>query len=118
MTSQRPYGGADTTRTPLTRWPQEVARATALAYRKAAGEGLLGIDRFRPARDAFMAAGGDPAEAPSAVMEIVAAAARDHGEWFWRPSRLRVEAEERYWRGRGIWPPPMGRSLTPKILPE
>jgi len=67
---------------------------------------------------AFIAAGGEPAEAGRVVPEIVAAAARDHGEWFWRPVRERVEAEERYWRRRGIWPPPTTPTDWPADLSD
>jgi hypothetical protein len=107
----------ETTRTPLTRWSVEVARATVLAYRRAMGEGLDDWQSYPLTRAAYLAAGADPDAAPRAIPEIIAAAARDHGEWFWRPVRLRLDREERWLKACGIWPPPFNRSSWPP-MPE
>ena len=88
--------------------------AVVLAYRKAMADGGLDPEAYRAARDAFLAAGGDPERAPSEVPRIVSAAARDHGDWFWRPVRERIAREERWWKARSIWPPPKDRSRWPK----
>jgi hypothetical protein len=59
----------------------------------------------KAARKAFVAAGGDPALAARDVPKIIAAATREHSDWFWRPARERLAREEGEWRARGIWPP-------------
>jgi hypothetical protein len=105
----------DTTRTPLRTWRRDVVRATVLAYRKAMGEGLTDWQAGPGTLAAYLAAGGDPERAERDIPEMIAAAARDHGEWFWRPAQLRIEREERFWRRRGIWPPPMNRAEWPPI---
>ena len=51
-----------------------------LAYRKAIAEGGLDPEAYRAALAAYLAAGGDPAQAPSDIPSIVAAATRDHGD--------------------------------------
>lgn len=99
----------DTTRVSLKAWPRELVVATVLAYRKAMGDGLTDWEATPIVRAAYLAAGGDP-EDKGAVPEMVAAAARDHREWFWRPTRERIEREERDWKRRGIWPPPVSRA--------
>ena len=106
----------ETHRIPLSTWRRELVRATVLAYRAAAGAGKLDPDAYAAARDAYIGAEGDPAQAPREVMQIVSAAARDHGEWFWRPVRERLEREERYWRRRGMWPPPKNPQDWPADL--
>lgn len=105
----------ETHRTPIRSWPREMVRATVLAYRAALGDGGLGPEAFQAAREAFIAAGGEPDRAPHDIPLMVSAAARDHGEWFWRPARERVDREERFWRSRGIWPLPLDRRAWPPI---
>ena len=87
----------DTHRTPLTSWSRPVAVATVLACRNAMGAQPRAMVAYAAvAGAAFLAAGGDPQRAKRDVPRIVAAAARDHGEWFWRPSRERIAREERW----------------------
>jgi hypothetical protein len=105
----------DTTRAPLTSWRRDVLRATVLAYRRAMGEGLTDWEAGPSVPAAFIAAGGQPELAPTQIPQMIAAAARDHGEWFWRPARERVAREERFWRSRGHWPPLMDRRTWPAI---
>ena len=99
----------ETHRQPLTTWPREVVRATVLAYRAALAEGKLGAEAERAGMDAYVGAGGDPGRAAIDIFPIVSATARDHGEWFWRPVRERVERKEQHLRSSGLWPPPKGR---------
>ncbi|SFK99408.1 hypothetical protein [Falsiroseomonas stagni] len=106
---------ANTTRTPLTRWSREVAKATVLTYRRAKGGGAEEQEAQQATRAAYLAAGGDPAEAGTSIPEIIGAAARDHGEWFWRPLAERLEREERWLKHCGIWPPPYNRALWPPM---
>ena len=41
-----------------------------------------------------------------------------HGRWvrLYRPSRERIAREERWWKARGVWPPPKDRSEWPEEL--
>ncbi len=108
---------ANTTRIPLTRWSRDIVKATVLAYRRAKGEGLEEYAAQPLTRAAYLAAGGDPAEAGTAIPEMIGAAARDHSEWFWRPQNERLEREERWLKHCGMWPPPLNRALWP-TMPE
>lgn len=100
---------------PLATWSREMVVGVVLAYRKAHAEGRGDVQAWIDARAAYVAAGGDPERAGVDMPLIVSAAIRDHAEWFWRPVKARVEREERYWRGCGIWPPPMNRAAWPEI---
>jgi hypothetical protein len=104
----------DTTRTPLTTWRRDIVRATVLAYRAAKGEGATEAESHAAAKAAYLAAGGDP-DAAGPVYEIIAAAIRDHGEWFWRPLRRYMDRQERYMRTIGMWPPPMIAQTWPTV---
>jgi hypothetical protein len=68
----------------------------------------------KAAREAFIAAGGDPALAGQDVPASIAAATREHSEWFWRPARERIARGEQEWRARGIWPPQIGARGGPE----
>jgi hypothetical protein len=92
----------------LSSWDRAVVLATVLAYRGSMGEQPHATVADKAAREAFVAAGGDPALAGQDVPRIIAAATRDHSEWFWRPARERIAREEHEWKARGIWPPPIG----------
>lgn len=96
----------DTIRTPIASWNREIFRATVLAYRQAMIEGHLDPVASRRAHETYIAAGGDPRRAGEEVMTYLAAAIRDHGEWFWRPVRQRMAREEAAMRKLGWWPPP------------
>jgi hypothetical protein len=85
----------DTTRVPLSNWLREVVRATVLAYRKAMGDGLTDWQATPPVRAAYLAAGGDPKRMATAIPGMIAAAARDHSEWFWRPARNHIARQRR-----------------------
>ena len=76
------------------------------------GEQPTAMVAYAAAEVAFLTASGDPALAGRDVALIVAAAARDHPDWFWRPARERIAREERWWKARGVWPPPKGRSVA------
>ena len=104
----------DTQQTVRTAWPRPLVVAVVLAYRRAMIEGGLDPEASRAALAAYLAAGGDTAQAPSDIPSIVAAASRDHGDWFWRPVRERIAREEAWWRARGIWPPPKDRRAWPE----
>ena len=104
----------DTQQTVRTAWPRPLVVAVVLAYRRAMIEGGLDPEAYRAALAAYLAEGGDPERAPSDIPQIVAAASRDHGDWFWRPVRERLAREEAWWRARGIWPPPKDRRAWPK----
>ncbi len=104
----------DTHRTVLTAWPRPLVVAVVLAYRRAMIEGGLDPEAYRAALAAYLAEGGDPERAPSDIPQIVAAASRDHGDWFWRPVRERIAREEAWWRARGIWPPPKDGRAWPE----
>ena len=104
----------DTHRTVLTAWHRPLEVATVLAYRRAMIEGGLDPEAYRAALAAYLAEGGDPAQAPSDIPSIVAAATLDHGEWFWCPMRERIAREEAWWRARGVWPPPNDRRAWPE----
>lgn len=101
--------------TTLTVWLRELVRATVLTYRSAKGEGLQETDCYRRARKTYVAASGTPESAPYEVMLMVAAAARDHPDWFWKPLEERLAREECFWRSRGIWSPPKNRAEWPPI---
>ena len=76
------------------------------------GKQAEGVVAYRAARDAFIAAGGDPDLASVEVPRIIGAAARDHSDWFWRPANERIAREERARRARGTLPPPKDRRGT------
>lgn len=80
-------GGADTHRTPLASWSRPVV--VVLAYRPSMGKQPRATVAERAAHD---------------IPLMISAAARDHSEWFWRPSRERIAHEERSWKGRVICP--------------
>lgn len=69
------------------------------------GDGLTDWEAAPIVCVAYVAARGDPAD-KTAIREMVAAAARDHKEWIWRPIRERIAREDRNRKRRGIWPPP------------
>ena len=98
----------ETHRAPLSSWSRPVVVATVLAYRRSMGEQPRAPVADRAAEAAFLAAGGDPGLAARDVVLIVSAAARDHPDWFWRPSRERIAREGAAWKARGVWPPPKG----------
>lgn len=95
------------TRTRLTHWSLDISKATVLAYRRAKGDGLEEHEAQVLTQAAYLAAGGDPAEAGTSIPEIIGAAAPDHREWFWRPLAERLDREERWLRHCGMWPPPL-----------
>ena len=99
----------------MERWPRELIRAVALAYRRAMAEGGLDPEAAAAAREAFLAAGGDPDEAGSAIYIIIAEVTRLHSEWFWRPVKARIERENRWLRHIGMWPPPKDRRKWPPV---
>ena len=105
----------ETHRAPLTSWSRPVVVATVLAYRRSMGEQPRALVADHAARAAFLAAGGDPGQAARDVVLIVAAAARDHPDWFWLPARERIAREELWWKARGVWPP-VDRSEWPAGL--
>jgi hypothetical protein len=92
----------------LSSWDRAVVVATVCAYRQSMGEQPRATVADKAATAAFIAAGGDPALAAQDVPQIIAAATRDHTDWFWRPARERLAREEREWKARGLWPPPLG----------
>lgn len=96
----------NTTRAPLTRWPNAIVWAAVIACRHAMGNGLVHQRAMDLAYSAYMAAGGDPAEVDTAIPKMLGAAARDHGEWFWRPTERRLARDERWMKACGMWPPP------------
>ena len=104
----------ETTRVPLSNWPREVVRATVLAYRKAMGEGLSDWQATPRVRAAYLAAGGDPTRMATDIPEMIAAAVRDHSEWFWRPARDYLDRQHRYMKSIGMWPPPKNWNAWPK----
>jgi hypothetical protein len=91
----------------LSSWDRPVVVATTLAYRNSMGEQHRATVADKAAVAAFIAAGGDPARAAQDVPQIIGAATREHSEWFWRPAKERLERQERAWRARGVWPPPL-----------
>ncbi len=101
--------------TPLATWSRDMVRTVALAYRTAHAQALGDVEAWEAARAAYVAAGGSPGVAKHDVPKIITAVVSRHAEWFWRPVQARIEREERYWRGRGIWPPPMNRAEWPEI---
>ena len=103
----------DAHRLPLTSWSRPVVAATVLAYRNSMGGQPKAMVAYAAAEAAFLAAGGDPTLVGRDVVLIVAAAARDRAGWLYRPARERIAREERWWRARGVWPPPKDRSLWP-----
>lgn len=105
---------ADNIRTPLTTWSRDLVRATVVAYRRAKGEGATEAESHAAGRAAYIAAGGDPAAAPRVCMEMVAAAAREHSEWFWRPLQHYMDRRDRYMRSIRMWPPPLNWNAWPK----
>ena len=78
----------------LSSWPRSVVVAAVLAYRTSMGEQPESTVAYRAARDAFIAAGGDPNLAFIEVPQLIGAAARDHSDWFWRPANERIAREE------------------------
>lgn len=104
----------ETIRTPLTTWQRDLVRATVLAYRKAMGEGLTDAQAWPLTREAYLAAGGDPERAATEIPEMVTAAARDHGDWFWRPAHAYADRQDRYMRSIGMWPPPGNWTRWPR----
>ncbi len=103
----------DPHRLPLTSWSRPAVVATALAYRASLGAQPSAMVAYAAAEAAFLAAGGGPASAARDVALIVAAAARGHPEWLYGPCRARIPREEAWWKARGVWPPPKGRSAWP-----
>ena len=77
-------------------------------------EGLTDWEATPPVRAAYLAAGGDPERMATDIPEMVAAAARDHSEWFWRPARDRLDRQHRYMKSTGMWPPPLNWNAWPK----
>ena len=71
---------------------------------------------FQAAAAVFVAAGGDPALTARDVPLIVYAAAQGHPEWLYQPVRERIAREERWWKARGVWPPPKDRREWPVDL--
>ena len=108
----------ETHRVVLSSWSRPVVVATVLAYRASMGEQPRAAVADRDAEAAFLAAGGDPGLAKRDVPLIVSAAARDHPDWFWRPARERIAREERWWKTRGVWPPPKDRSAWLTEVPD
>ena len=106
----------DTHRVPLSSWARPVVMAVALAYRTVLGERGGAMEAYRAATAAFLAAGGDPEAGARDVVLIVAAVARDHPDWLYRPARERIAREEAWWKARGVWPPPRDRSEWPAGL--
>lgn len=100
---------------PLATWSRPMVIGVVMAYRTAHANGLGDVAAWEAARTAYVAAAGALERSPTDMPLIVSAAIRDHCDWFWRPVRARVEREERYWRGRGILPPPMNRATWPEI---
>ncbi len=98
----------------LSSWSRPVVVATVLAYRNSMGEQPRATVADQAALKAFIAAGGDPALAAQDVPLIIAAATREHSDWFWRPANDRIAREERAWKARGIWPPPLGARGGPE----
>jgi hypothetical protein len=90
----------------LSSWDRAVVVATVLAYRSAMGERPHATAADKASREAFVAAGGDPALAGRDVPRIIAAAISHDSTWFWRPARERIARKEHEWKARGIWPPP------------
>ena len=97
----------------LSSWDRAVVVATACAYRQSMGEQPQATVADQAAHDAFIAAGGDLAFAAQDVPRIIGAITREHSEWFWEPARERLEREEREWKARGVWPPPLGARGRP-----
>jgi hypothetical protein len=92
----------------ISSWSRPVVVATVCAYRRSMGEQDRAPIADKAAVAAFIAAGGDPARAAEDVPAIIAAATQEHGTWFWRPARERLERQERAWKARGIWPSSLG----------
>lgn len=105
----------ETHRTSLSSWSRPLTVAVVVAYRNTMGATGEAKEAFGAARDAFLAAGGDPDLAARDVPLIVSAAARDHPDWFHRPARERIAREEAWWKARGIWPPPKDRREWPRL---
>ena len=64
------------------------------AYRSSTGEQPESTVAYQAARDAFIAAGGDPDLASVEVPRIIGAASQEHSDWFWRPASERIAQEE------------------------
>ena len=85
----------------LSSWTCPIVVDTVLAYRSSMGEQPESTVAYRAARDAFIAAGGDPDLASIEVPRIIGAANQEHSDWFWRPANERIAREEqREARGR------------------
>ncbi len=100
---------------PMSVWPVEMVRAVAVAYRTAEGQGLPHLACAAAAMEAYTQQGGDPALAGGDIYRILHAVGQRHGEWLRAPAVRRAAIVERYWRARGIWPPPVDRSTWPPI---
>lgn len=98
----------DALRVPIReRFPREQLRAVVLAYRTVMAEGYGAGPAGEAAKAAYLAHGGDPAQALREPGWMIATVATQHGEWFWRPVKARLEHEEAALRWAGQWPGPL-----------
>ncbi|MDB5371798.1 MAG: hypothetical protein JWP04_440 [Belnapia sp.] len=100
----------------LTGWPRHLLLPTALAYRDAMGEGYMDGPAHAKAIHAYLAAGGDRARAGREVTLMIAGVSSQFPDWFWGPTRERIEREEQWWRAQGRWPPPKDPAEWPEHL--
>ncbi|WP_376091208.1 hypothetical protein ACE7GA_21310 [Roseomonas sp. CCTCC AB2023176] len=95
---------------PLSSWPAAITRAVLNTWHGAAERGDALTDRLRLAERAYVEAGGDADSAEDAVRDLLAAGARERGDWLLGPDMRRIEAHRPYpgdedYPGPG-WPEP------------
>lgn len=81
----------------LDAWPKPLVRAVGRAYRQNGAEGTREPAGWQRIRDAYLAAGGDPATAATTPNQIIATLARVHPEWLHETA---IDAEQPQRRAR------------------
>ncbi|MFC7738707.1 hypothetical protein ACFQX4_23530 [Roseomonas sp. GCM10028921] len=76
---------------PCSAWPVLQLRAVGTAYRQAGAEGLMGEASLERAVAAYVAAGGQQAEAVEIVLGMIASLSAEHGDWLWGPAQAWIE---------------------------
>jgi hypothetical protein len=66
---------------PCSAWPLHLIWAVGITYREAIGRGLVHSECLRITRQAYLAAGGEPAGAAHAVNNMIASLSRESGAW-------------------------------------
>ena len=75
----------------LDTWPRALVVAVGQAYRQNGAEGTLEPAGWHRIRDAYLAAGGDPATVATTPDKIISTLYRVHPDWMHGPARRWLE---------------------------